>query len=227
MYGSRSAGKGATMRSIIGALLFAVVASISGQQVPSMPAAVTAAEEAAKQLSEPGVYLSTPAASPRLTRIAPVTAGEIDIRTTSKDEPVMAAFEGSRAAVRVASGEPVFFVYRTPDAIDPKGSRAELWLVRLAGESGSRRLRIGTAGTDARRRQTITVRIRDEAQPLVVEALSNDLQRVTSASPLPPGEYALVSPMIFIEAVDRFVLRPGRGSIRLRTPVFDFAIDPE
>ena len=63
----------------------------------------------------------------------------------------------------------------------------------------NRRLRLGTAKPDPRGGSTISVRIKEIATPMVVETLPGDLYRVTSPSPLAPGEYALVSAMIFIE----------------------------
>ena len=60
---------------------------------------------------------------------------------------------------------------------------------------------------------------------MVVETLPGDLHRVTSPSPLAPGEYTLVSAMIFAETVDRFVLRLSGGPVGLKTPIFDFGIE--
>ena len=98
-------------------------------------------------------------------------------------------------------------------------------VVRLEPRPTNRRLRLGTAKPDSRGGSIISVRIKEAATPMVVETLPGDLYRVTSSSPLAPGEYALVSAMIFAETVDRFVLRLSGGPVKLKTPIFDFGIE--
>ena len=213
------------MRPLVGELIVLSLVSLSAQIRPSTPEPAVV-DEISRLLSQPGVYLDSLTATPRLVRINPVVAKQIDVRVKRDEEPVVAQYPGARASVRSASSEPVFYLYKNRSEVfySSKG-KLDVWLLTLEPQIDNRRLRLGTVKTDPRGGSTISVRIQEAATPMVVETLPGDLYRVTSPSPLAPGEYALASAMIFTETVDRFVLRLSDGPVKLKTPIFDFGIE--
>jgi len=212
------------MRPLVGGLMVLFLVPLSAQLRPSTPETAVI-DEISRLLSQPGVYLDSLTATPRLVRVNPVVAKEIDVRVKRDEEPVVAQYPGARASVR-ASIEPIFYLYKNrPEMFYSSKGKVDVWLVRLEPQADNRRLRLGTAKPDSRGGSIISVRIKEAATPMVVETLPGDLYRVTSPSPLAPGEYALVSAMIFAETVDRFVLRLSGGPVKLKTPIFDFGIE--
>ena len=97
--------------------------------------------------------------------------------------------------------------------------------MKLTTVGDTRELHLGTARPDGHGGSTVAVQLKDAATRMVVEGLDHDLYRVTSPSPLPPGEYGLTSVAIFVEVVDKFVMRLFGGPIKLQTPIFDFAVE--
>ena len=82
-------------------------------------------------LSQPGVYLDSLTATPRLVRVNPVLAKEIDVRVKRDEEPVVAQYPGARASVRSASiKEPIFYLYPTrPQMFYSSKGKLDVWLV--------------------------------------------------------------------------------------------------
>jgi len=213
------------MRALVGGLVGLCLVPLSAQIRPSTPDTAVV-DEISRLLSQPGVYLDSLTATPRLVRINPVVAKEIDVRVKREEEPVAAQYSGARAPVRSASIGPVFYLYKNrPEMFYASKGKLDVSLVTLEPQADNRRLRLGTAKPDSRGGSTISIRINEAATPMVVETLSGDLYRITSPSPLAPGEYALVSNMIFVETIDRFVLRLSGGPVKLKTPIFDFGIE--
>jgi hypothetical protein len=213
------------MRPLVGGLMVLFLVPLSTQLRPSTPETAVV-DEISRLLSQPGVYLDSLTATPRLVRVSPVVAKEIDVRVKRDEKPVVAQYPGARASVRSASIEPVFYLYKNrPEMFYSSKGKLDVWLVTLEPQADNRRLRLGTAKPDSRGGSIFSVRIKEVATPMVVETLPGDLYRVTPPSPLAPGEYALVSAMIFIETVDRFVLRLSGGPVKLKTPIFDFGIE--
>jgi hypothetical protein len=206
------------MRALIGTLLVVLLAPTSERQT------LSSTEEVLKLLTQPGVFLDSAPGTPRLVQIRPVAAMEIRIQVKQDPEPVVAQYPGARAPVRVAAAEPVFYVYKyAQNLFNPKTPAAKVLLVKLMAKGENRELPLGTAQRDGR--SPISMQLNAETVPIVVEQLHDDLHRITSASPLAPGEYALVSSMIFVETLDRFVSRASGGPVKLRTPIFDFAVE--
>ena len=136
----------------------------------------------------------------------------------------MAEFPGARALPGSATAEPVFYLYKdTQDLINPKTPAAKVLLMKLVTNGENRELHLGTAQREGR--SPISMQLNDKAVPMVVEKLHDDLHRVTSPAPLAPGEYALVSTMIVVETLDSFVLGAPGGSVKLRTPIFEFGVE--
>jgi hypothetical protein len=203
------------MRPFIAALVIALLAPISAGQVPTSEPGALAVEELLKALRDPGLYLDSFSSAPRLVRIAPAKARPVEIRVKREPEPVVARYPGARASVRANTAQPVFYLYK---------NKPDVWFVKLAPKGEDRELLLGTVSPNGRG-STMTVQIRNQALSAVVDALRDDLHRVVPASPLAGGEYALVSDALFVETIDRFVLRPFGGSVRLTTAILDFGVD--
>ena len=99
------------MRPLVGGLMVLFLVPLSAQLRPSTPETAVV-DEISRLLSQPGVYLDSLTATPRLVRVNPVVAKEIDVRVKRDEEPVVAQYPGARASVRSASIEPIFYLYK-------------------------------------------------------------------------------------------------------------------
>ena len=132
------------MRPVVGGLMVLFLVPLSAQLQPSTPE--TAIDEISRLLSQPGVYLDSLTATPRLVRVNPVVAKEIDVRVKRDEEPVVAQYPCARAPVRSASIEPVFYLYKNrPEMFYSSKGKLDVWLVTLEPQADNRRLRLGTA----------------------------------------------------------------------------------
>jgi hypothetical protein len=203
------------------------LAPLAGRQNRPASADVLSTDAVLKLLPQGGVYVDSPLATPRLVQIKPAAAREVSVKVKRDPVPITAQYAGASATVRVTAADPVFYVFKeASDAFrSKKDNKADVWSVKLTTVGDTRELHLGTARPDGHGGSTVAVQLREAASSMVVEPLGSDLYRVTSPSPLPPGEYALTSAGIFVELVDKFVMRPFGGSIKLQTPIFDFVVE--
>ena len=135
----------------------------------------------------PGVFVQWEAATGRQ---APLERQTARARTRVKalgfgGATVEYEFPGLRSPTRFRVGRPLTFLLRVEDqSLDP---HSQIEFYRLGTTKNSRRLVLATAGAFSGGRE----KFQDNAVSFDAAKYGRDFFRVSPASPLPPGEYAL------------------------------------
>jgi hypothetical protein len=175
-------------------MLFALVlclqtAALSSTAQTAPPAAQALDAEALKALApEPGVYVATPNTTPGLVRLTGSVSDGVKTSTgmgglMRMKSMLKLVLKDGRAPVRLSDQPTLYFVGKAPELYQ---------FVRLSAQNKTREMNLGEIRTVF---DSISSDFPDRI-PLSVTQFGNEIYQATAASPIQPGEYAVVEKII-------------------------------
>jgi len=199
------------------ALFLQTAVSSSTAQTVQPPATPLDAEAVKALATEPGVYVATPNKTPALARLTGSVSDGVKTSTglgglMKMKSMLKLTLKEGRAPVRLSDQPTFYFVGKVPELYQ---------FVRLVPKGKTREMNLGEIRTIF---DTISSDFPDRI-PLSVTPLASDMFQATVASPLLPGEYAVVEKLIVpaLSSSDRkaggpFVLGVGLDGQLVKKP---------